>query len=286
MLLGCHDIEWSVSGSLFTSLRFHCGTKGSALCGVFLPSTPPWSDLALLCAAALRYSSLMFQVPLWTSTKACVHPLWSSRAPSPPVRCCLPAPCLPSWCWCSCVCVLFCPSFCCPLSLFLLPLFSGALTSFGCSLSLCRCSRVFFLCLGASVPFSALNLFCVVLVLLIDCGPRRSSLLSPCACPPCFGVGAVSVVLGVCCCWLLFWLFFVCGGCFCQGSRTRPEPWTGPHCSELHWRWPVEFSALLSRAPVSSKVCTHGSFSRIQQHCKDGTLDGHFASVHAVAIVC
>ena len=81
VLLGCHDTEWSVSGSLLTSLRFHGGTKGSALCGVFLPSTPPWRDLALLCAAALRYSSLMFQVPLWTSTKVCVHPVWSSRAP-------------------------------------------------------------------------------------------------------------------------------------------------------------------------------------------------------------
>ena len=81
VLLGCHDTEWSVSGSLLTSLRFHGGTKGSALCGVFLPSTPPWHNLALLCAAALRYSSLMFQVPLWTSTKACVHPVWSSRAP-------------------------------------------------------------------------------------------------------------------------------------------------------------------------------------------------------------
>ena len=114
VLLGCHDIEWGVSGSLFTSLRFHCGTKGFALCGVLLPSTPLWSVLALLCAAALRYSSLMFQVPLWTSTKACEYPLWSLRAPSPPVRCCLPAPCLRSLCWCPCVCVLFCPSLCCP----------------------------------------------------------------------------------------------------------------------------------------------------------------------------
>ena len=184
-----------------------------------------------------------------------------------------------------CLCSVL-PLLCCPLSLFLLPLFSGALTSFGCSLSLCRCSRVFFLCLGASVPCSALNLFCVFRVLLIDCGPRRSSLLSPCACPPLFWCWC-----GVCraLCLLLFavvLVVFLCVlGVFVQGSRTRPEPWTGPHCSELHWRWPVEFSALLSRAPASSKVCTHGSFSRIQQHCEDGTLDGRFASVHAAAIV-
>ena len=39
------------------------------------------------------------------------------------------------------------------------------------------------------------------------------------------------------------------------------EPWTGLHCSELHWRWPVELPALLSRAPASSKACPHGSFS-------------------------
>ena len=100
VLLGCHDIEWGVSGSLFTSLRFHGGTKGFALCGVLLPSTPLWSVLALLCAAALRYSSLMFQVPLWTSTKAREYPLWSLRALSPPVRCCLPAPFLYN-CTCS-----------------------------------------------------------------------------------------------------------------------------------------------------------------------------------------
>ena len=100
VLLGCHDIEWGVSGSLFTSLRFHGGTKGFALCGVLLPSTPLWSVLALLCAAALRYSSLMFQVPLWTSTKAREYPLWSLRALSLPVRCCLPAPCLLPLCEC------------------------------------------------------------------------------------------------------------------------------------------------------------------------------------------
>ena len=81
---------------------------------MLLPSTPLCSVLALLCAAALRYSSLMFQVLLWTSTKVREHPLWSLRALSPPVRCCLPAPCLLPLCGCSCVCVLSCPPLCCP----------------------------------------------------------------------------------------------------------------------------------------------------------------------------
>ena len=49
-----------------------------------------------------------------------------------------------------------------------------------------------------------------------------------------------------------------------------PEPWTGLHCSELHWRWPVLLSALQSRAPASSKVCKHGSFCADMQRlfCK------------------
>ena len=143
VLLGCHDTEWSVSGSLLTSLRFHGGTKGSALCGVFLPSTPPWRNLALLCAAALRYSSLMFQVPLWTSTKACVHPVWSSRAfsfcPLLPPGSLPPSSVLVSLCLCSVL-----PRLCCPLSLilpfliqddftvlWLLPVFLSLLSCFG-----------------------------------------------------------------------------------------------------------------------------------------------------------
>ena len=40
---------------------------------------------------------------------------------------------------------------------------------------------------------------------------------------------------------------------------TRLEPWTGLHCCEPHWRWPVELPAVQSGAPVSSKVCQHGS---------------------------
>ena len=40
---------------------------------------------------------------------------------------------------------------------------------------------------------------------------------------------------------------------------TQLEPWTGLHCSELYWRCPVELSVVQSGAPVSSKVCQHGS---------------------------
>ena len=98
VLLGCHAFAWCVGGSLQSLLRFHCGTKGTALCGVLTPSTPLWHDLVLLCAAAPRYSSLMFQVPHWTSAKAPQYPLWFLCAPSPPVCCCLPALLLLSWC--------------------------------------------------------------------------------------------------------------------------------------------------------------------------------------------
>ena len=38
----------------------------------------------------------MFQVPLRTSTEVLEYPIWSLCALSPPVRSCLPAPCLPS----------------------------------------------------------------------------------------------------------------------------------------------------------------------------------------------
>ena len=176
VLLGCHDIEWGVSGSLFTSLRFHGGTKGFALCGVLLPSTPLWSVLTLLCAATLRYSSLMFQVPLWTSTKAREYPLWSLRALSPPVRCCLPASCLLPLCGCPCVCVLFCPSLCCPLSLCSGCPWSEVLSLlFGSSLSFCRCYSIIVVLGGFSssplclVPFWFLC-FCSGFGLLVVCG--------------------------------------------------------------------------------------------------------------------
>ena len=80
-----------------------------------------WSELVLLCAAALRYSSSMFQVPLWMFTKACMHPLWSSRALPSSFRCCLPTPCLLPLCWCPCVVSRSAPPLCCPVAWFLPP---------------------------------------------------------------------------------------------------------------------------------------------------------------------
>ena len=157
VLLGCHAIVWRVGGSLLSLLRFHCGTKGLALCGVLLPSTPLWYVFALLCAAALRYSSLMFQVPLWTSIKALEYPIWSLCALSPPVRCCLPAPCLPSLCVLFlCPCVVLPPPLC-PLSSRVdVPVFPGCVRDFSdppclwsCFLrfvTLCRCSGLLPLC--------------------------------------------------------------------------------------------------------------------------------------------
>ena len=151
VLLGCHAFVWRVGGSLLSLLRFHCGTKGIALCGVLLPSTPLWNVFALLCAAALRYSSLMFQVPLWTSIKALEYPIWSLGARSPSVRCCLPAPCLPSLCVVFlCPCVVL-PPLLCPLSSSIdVPVLPGHVRAFSGPLclwsvvlrfvTLCRCS--------------------------------------------------------------------------------------------------------------------------------------------------
>ena len=150
---------------------FQGGTKGSALCGVFSPSTPPWSDLVLLCAAALRYSSSMFQVPLWMFTKACVHPLWSSRALPSSFRCCLPAPCLLPLCWCPCVvsrsappCAALSPGSCRPPYFFSL--------SFGLSLSPCLFS-CFASCGDGVILGSVLNLFLPFWVPLTYRGSRR-----------------------------------------------------------------------------------------------------------------
>ena len=110
VLLRCHAVVWRVGGSLLSLLRFHCGTKGLALCGVLLPSTPLWNVCALLCATALRYSSLMFRVPLWTSTKALEYPIWFLCAS----RLLVSLLCV----GCSCVRVWFCPLCSAPLFLF------------------------------------------------------------------------------------------------------------------------------------------------------------------------
>ena len=210
VLLGCHDVVWSVSGSLSSFLRLHCGTKGFALCGVLLPSTPLWSVLALLCAAALRYSSLMFQVPLWTSTKALEYPLWSLRALSPPVRCCLPAPCLLPLCGCSCVCVLSCPPLCCPPLLVLAALALRCVRSFLVPPCLLVGCLVFPPALSVlrSVA-SVLNSFLTFWVLLNHCGPWRFLFLPL--------VSGLFSVLRFClsgCCFLV-----VCWWAFCLGCR-------------------------------------------------------------------
>ena len=85
-------------GVLVVLFRFFVssGIKGS-LCGVFSPSTPLWDGLVLLCSATLRYSSLMFQDPHWTSGKALEYRLWF---PFSPVLCYLLAPYPPSVVWC------------------------------------------------------------------------------------------------------------------------------------------------------------------------------------------
>ena len=44
-------------------------------------------------------------------------------------------------------------------------------------------------------------------------------------------------------------------------SISRPESWTRLHCSELHWCDPVALSAGQPGAPVSSKACSHRSYS-------------------------
>ena len=165
-----------------------------------------------------------------------------------------------------CLCSVL-PLLCCPLSLFLLPLFSGALTSFGCSLSLCCCARVFFLCLGASVPCSALNLFCVFRMLLIDCGPRRSSLLSPCACPPLFWCWC-----GVCralCFFLLFAVVLVvfCVCWVCLFREVGPAPSHGLDRTAANFTGAGQLSSLpcCPERPRAAKsahmVCSVGSNS-------------------------
>ena len=218
VLLGCHAVAWRVAGSLLSLLRFHCGTKGLALCGVLLPSTPLWNVVALLCAAALRYSSLMFRVPHWTSTKARKYPVWSLCALSPPVRCCLPAPCLPSLCGFSCVRVWFCPLCSAPLFLFRLLLLSCACVPLGSSLSLVF--RPAF-CRALSVLRSAasmLNSFVFLLAPLSYFGPWRFHFLPlPWFCLCVSGLCGLfvlgCVLVGPLSCFVLGWLD--------RGSRTR-----------------------------------------------------------------
>ena len=209
----------------------------------------------------------MFQVPLWTSIKACVHPVWSLHAPlllssaasrlpasvlcvgvpvsvfcsAPPVLPCLSAPDIPVPRWFHC---LLAP-----------PCLSVASFVFWLRLLVSRSSALLWIWL---FTFWVLPNFV---------GPWRVSLhpslfapfLVLVLCLSCFGLSVRGPLLCVVC---LGW----------RWCRARLEPWTGLHCSELHWRRPVEFPALLSRAPASSKVCTHGTFSRTQRHSASGAL--------------
>ena len=190
--LGCHAFAWSVGCTLLSLLRLHCGTKGIALCGVLLPSTPLWNVLTWLCAAALRYSSLMFQVPHWTSDKALEYPLWFLRAPSPPVRCCLPAPFLLS------VCVVsLCPCLVLPLLLCLLsscvdiPYFPGLVCDYLPLFVFGRLSCDLSCYSGALVPCLCDEFVFHFLVLLSHSGLLRFPPPSLCFCFS--GLGGLSV---------------------------------------------------------------------------------------------
>ena len=160
----------------------------------------------------------------------------------------------------------------------------------------CPCVRVWFCpcCSAPSPPVST------SLSLLVVCGPSRVLFVSGrVSCVLSRAVGApvcclwvefvffiwrysVTMVLGVftssprCAsafvslALVVSWFLVVCwwvpfSVLFCRGLRGEvgpaSEPWTGLHCSEFHWRCPVELPALQSRAPASSKACTHGSFS-------------------------
>ena len=91
--------------------------------------------------------------------------------------------------------------------------------------------------LGASVLCPVLNLFLTFWVLLTYGGPLQCFLLPLVSAPVVFfWCFCLSVFLV--CVWLLVGgplVLCVVGVCD-WGSRTRPEPWTGPHCSEFHWR--------------------------------------------------
>ena len=233
VLLGCHAFVWRVGGSLLSLLRFHCGTKGIALCGVLLPSTPLWNVFALLCAAALRYSSLMFQVPLWTSIKALEYPIWSLGALSPSVRCCLPAPCLPCLCVVSlCPCVVL-PPLLCPLSSGIdVPVLPGHVRAFSFLFVSGRLSCVLSRSVGAPVR-------CLRVEFVVSLFGATQSLWSLAVSSPRFAFAFAVLAL------VVSWFLVVCwwapfSGSYCWGliGEVGPasEPWTGLHCSEFHWR--------------------------------------------------
>ena len=200
------------------------------------PSTPLWNGLALLCSAALRYSSLMFQDPHGTSVKALEYPLWFSRALSPPVRCCLLAPSPPSFVWGIPVSVFgpapaALPSLLSASSPSLASgfvcdwLLSPLMLKFGdsCDLSCCSGARIHCLRVEFALYFTG----------------AAMSFLSFCGFSPpllhvfFFGLFALSLFVGVCVgSFVVVLSLFVWVGEVGPG----PEPWTGLHCSELYWR--------------------------------------------------
>ena len=146
VLLGCHALAWRAGGSLLSFLRFHCGTKGLALCGVLLPSTPLWNVVAWFCAAILRYSSLMFQAPLWTSAKASKYRIWSFL-PALPLSSAASRLPVSFLVWVVPVSVFWsCPPLSAPSACFGCCGFFGCAFSFGSSLSLVCFLRWVLLC--------------------------------------------------------------------------------------------------------------------------------------------
>ena len=95
--LGCPTILRGVLVVLcFRFFVFTVAPKALPCVGFHHP-LPLWNDFTLLCSAALRYSSLMFQNRQGgTFGKTLEYPLWFLRAIPPPFRCCLLAPPPPS----------------------------------------------------------------------------------------------------------------------------------------------------------------------------------------------
>ena len=210
------------------------GTKGSCPVWGCLPSTPPWSDLALLCTAALRYSSLMFPAPLWTSTKACVHPVWSTLAPLPLSSA---ASRLPSLCFlCVPVSVFLSVPPLLPSPLFLASGFYGGFHSLrGFSLSFCSLS-----CFGSGC-WSVGSLSCTEFAgLLVGSYPILlvfgGLLFTPGCLPPpwswclsvlCWSVGVGPPFCFVCFVCVCFWVFGVVGPASCHGLDRTAVNFTG-----------------------------------------------------------
>ena len=133
---------------------------------------------------------------------------------------------------------VFCPAppLCCP------PLLVPAALALRCVLSFLVPPCLLVVCLVflpalsvlRSVAF-VLNSFVTFWVLLNYCGPWRFLFL-PLVSGPLFGFCAsvFRVVVAWLCVGGPFVLVVV--GVFVRGRRTRPEPWTGLHCSEFHWR--------------------------------------------------